>query len=157
VPGKLEKIKSPEGTAQMPSSCVSSHFHVVFSTKNRERTISEKSQAKLWAYMAGILKNHGMHTLAIGGMHDHVHALFSLPATMSIAKGAQVLKANSSRWMNQVRAFEWQEGYFACSVSRSQIPRVMKYIANQREHHKRIDHAQEMARLLRMHGFDPQK
>lgn len=114
----------------MPSSYVSSHFHVVFSTKNRKRMILEKSQPKLWAYMAGILKNHGMHALAIGGMDDHVHVLFSLPATMSIAKGVQVLKANSSGWMNEVRSFEWQEGYFACSVSRSQIPRVMKYIAN---------------------------
>ena len=58
-----------------------------------------------------------------------IHALLSLPATMSIAKGAQVLKANSSRWVNQGRPtrFEWQEGYFACSVSRSQISRVMKY------------------------------
>jgi REP element-mobilizing transposase RayT len=119
--------------------------------------ILEKSQPKLWAYMAGILKNHGMHALAIGGMDDHVHALFSLPATMSIAKGVQVLKANSSGWMNEVRSFEWQEGYFACSVSRSQIPRVMKYIANQRKHHKTIGHAEEIARLLRMHGFDPQK
>jgi REP element-mobilizing transposase RayT len=90
-------------------------------------------------------------------MDDHIHALFSLPATMSIAKGVQVLKANSSRWMNEVRSFEWQEGYFACSVSRSQIPRVMKYIANQREHHKTVDHAEEMARLLRIHGFDSQK
>ena len=141
----------------MPSSYVSSHFHVVFSTKNRKRMILEKSQPKLWAYMAGILKNHGMHALAIGGMDDHVHALFSLPATMSIAKGVQVLKANSSGWMNEVRSFEWQEGYFACSVSRSQIPRVMKYIANQRKHHKTIGHAEEIARLLRMHGFDPQK
>lgn len=142
----------------MPSSYVSSHFHVVFSTKNRQATISQKFQPRLWAYMAGIATNHGMHALAIGGIDDHIHALLSLPATMSIAKGAQVLKANSSRWVNEERPthFEWQEGYFACSVSRSQIPRVMKYIANQHEHHRKIDHAGEMARLLKMHGFDPQ-
>ena len=41
--------------------------------------ISEKSQPKLWAYMAGILKNHGMHALAIGGMDDHAHALSRSP------------------------------------------------------------------------------
>jgi putative transposase len=143
----------------MPSSYVSSHFHIVFSTKDRERIISKKFQPKLWAYMAGIATNHGMHALAIGGMDDHMHALLSLPATMSIAKGTQVVKANSSRWVNQGRStrFEWQEGYFACSVSRSQVSRVMKYIANQREHHKKIDHAGEMAWLLKMHGFSPQK
>jgi len=143
---------------KMPGSYVSSHFHIVFSTKNRERTISEKFHPKLWAYMAGIATNHGMHALAIGGMDDHLHALLSLRATMSIAKGVQLLKTNSSSWVNEGRPtrFEWQEGYFACSVSRSQISGVTKYIANQREHHKKIDHAGEMARLLKIHGFDPQ-
>jgi REP-associated tyrosine transposase len=146
---------SPQKT---PGSYVSGQFHIVFSTKNRERIILEKFQPKLWDCMAGISTNHGMHALAIGGMDDHIHALLSLPANMSIAKGAQLLKTNSSRWVNQAgpTRFEWQDGYFACSVSRSQISRVMKYIANQREHHKKIDHAGEMARLLKMHGFDPQ-
>jgi putative transposase len=140
----------------MPSSYVSSHFHVVFGTKHRERAISEALQPKLWAYMAGIVKNHGMHALAIGGMEDHVHALLSLPGTMSIAKATQVLKANSSRWMNESRRtrFEWQEGYFACSVSRSQVSRVIRYIGNQREHHKKRDYAAELAWLLKAHGFE---
>jgi REP element-mobilizing transposase RayT len=75
---------------------------------------------------------------------------------MSIAKATQVLKANSSRWMNETRRtrFEWQEGYFACSVSRSQLSRVMKYIANQRQHHKKRDFVAEMAWLLKVHGFE---
>jgi REP element-mobilizing transposase RayT len=140
----------------MPNSYVSNHVHIVFGTKERARSISESLQPKLWAYMAGIATNHGMHALAIGGIEDHVHALIALPATMSIAKGTQVLKANSSRWLNESRRtrFEWQEGYFACSVSRSQLSRVMKYIANQREHHKKRDFAAEMARLLKVHGFE---
>jgi len=106
--------------------------------------------------MAGIATNHGMHALAIGGIEDHVHALISLPATMSIAKAVQVLKANSSRWINEHRQprFAWQEGYFACSVSRSQIPRVSKYIANQREHHKKRSFAAEITFLLKKHGFE---
>src|SRR6476620_4384149 len=119
----------------MPSSYVSIHFHIVFSAKSRAHAIPETLQPKLWAYMAGIAKNHGMHALAIGGIDDHLHALLSVPGSMSVAKAAQVLKANSSRWINESQRtrFEWQEGYFACSVSRSQISRVMRYIANQRE------------------------
>src|SRR6266404_1519051 len=141
----------------MPSSYISSHFHIVFSTKNRLRSIGEERQPKLCAYMAGIATNHGMHALAVGGIEDHVPVLVQLPAAMSIAKATQVLKANSSRWMNEGRAkFEWQEGYFACSVSRSQIPLVMKYIANQRDHHKKRDFAAEMESLLKMHGFETQ-
>ena len=142
----------------MPSSYVSSHFHIVFSTKNRERTISEKFQPKLWAYMAGIATNHGMHALAIGGMDDHIHALLSLPAIMSIAKSIRcsspTLRDGSMK--DAQPASNGRKEYFACSVSRSQISKVMKYIANQRQHHKKIDHAGEMAWLLRMHGFDPQ-
>jgi REP-associated tyrosine transposase len=140
----------------MPSSYVDSHFHVVFGTKNREHAISETLQPKLWAYMAGIVKNHGMYALAIGGMEDHVHALLSLPGTMSIAKATQVLKANSSRWINEgsARRFEWQDGYFACTVSRSQVSRVMRYIANQKEHHKKRDYGAEMAWFLKAHGFE---
>lgn len=135
---------------------VSSHFHVVYGTKGREPSIPEKIQSKLWAYMAGIATSHGMHALAIGGIENHIHALISLPATMSIAKAVQLLKANSSRWINESRRtrFEWQEGYFACSVSRSQIPKVSQYIANQREHHRKRDFAAEIALLLKKHGFE---
>jgi putative transposase len=140
----------------MPSSYVSNHAHIVFSTKNRVRAINEELQPKLWAYMAGIATNHGMHAVAIGGMEDHVHALLNLGAIVGIAKAVQVLKANSSRWMNErPRArFEWQEGYFACSVSRSQVSSITRYIANQKEHHKKMDSATEFALLLKKHGFE---
>ncbi len=105
--------------------------------------------------MAGIVKNHGMHAVAIGGIEDHIHALINLGAIPGIAKAVQVLKANSSRWMNERprTRFEWQEGYFACSVSRSQVSRVVKYIANQKEHHKKMDFATEFGLLLKKHGF----
>lgn len=140
----------------MPSSYISNHVHIVFGTKRRARAITVLQQPKLWAYMAGVATNHGMRALAIGGTDDHIHALLSLPAPMSIAKATQVLKANSSRWMNEgsLARFEWQEGYFACSVSRSQISRVMSYIANQAEHHRKRDFATEMAWLLKAHGFE---
>jgi putative transposase len=140
----------------MPNSYVSNHIHIVFSTKNRVPAINEKLQPKLWAYMAGIAKNHGMYAVAIGGIEDHVHALINLGARLSIAKAVQVLKANSSRWMNEHprTRFEWQEGYFACSVSRSQVSRVIKYIASQKQHHKKMDSAREFELLLKKHGFE---
>src|SRR6516225_9847325 len=101
----------------MPSSHVCHHVHIVFSTKNLVRVIYEETQPKLWAYVAEIAKHHGMHAVAIGGIEDHIHALIDLGPILGIAKAVQVLKANSSRWMNQrLRTrFEWQEGYFAGS------------------------------------------
>jgi putative transposase len=142
----------------MPSSYVSNQVHLVFSTKNRLKVIPEALQPKLWSYLAGIAKTHGMHAIAIGGIEDHAHALIQMGSTLGIAKAVQVLKANSSRWMNEhsrVR-FEWQEGYFACSVSRSQVPTVVRYIQNQKEHHRKIDFAMEFELLLKRHGFKSQ-
>jgi len=137
-------------------SFVSNHIHIVFSTANRIKLIREDLQPKLWVYMAGIAENHGMHAVAIVGIDDHLHALVNLGAKLSIAKAAQILKANSSRWMNQHPGarFEWQEGYFACSVSRSQVPTVRQYVANQREHHRKMDSESEFELLLKKHGFD---
>jgi len=139
----------------MPNSHVSNHLHIVFGTKSRAALIPEELQPKLWAYMAGIVRNYGMHALAIGGMEDHVHALISTPPTITIAKCVQVLKANSSRWMSEprLRRFQWQEGYGSFSVSRSLIPQTTKYIRNQKEHHRRRDFATEYAMLLRKHGI----
>ena len=139
-----------------PSSYVSNHIHIVLSTKSRLKAIPEDLQPKLRAYMAGIAKNHSMQAVAIGGIEDHAHALIHMGPTLGIAKAVQVLKANSPRWMNEhpgVR-FEWQEGYFTCSVNRSQVPTAMRYIANQREHHHKIYSAAEFELLLKRHGFE---
>jgi putative transposase len=143
----------------MPSSYVSNHVHIVFSTKERQRAIDTDLQPKLWAYIAGIARNHDMHAIAVGGTEDHVHILVSVAPTLSIAKAAQLLKANSSRWINESHQgrFEWQEGYFGCSVSRSQIPTLRAYIANQHEHHKKRDFATEFALLLKKHGIEPNR
>ena len=94
----------------MGSSYISNHIHVVFSTKNRVRSIKEGIQPKLWAYMSGIAKNHGMHAVKIGGIEDHVHLLINLGGALGIIKAVQLIKANSSRWMNERRGprFEWQ-------------------------------------------------
>jgi putative transposase len=137
-------------------SYVSNHVHIVFSTSNRMKLIRDELQPKLWAYMAGIAENHGMHAIAIGGIEDHAHALVNLGPTLSISKAVQLIKANSSRWMNEHPAtrFEWQEGYFGCGVSRSQLPAVRQYIANQKEHHRKMDSQQEFELLLKKHGFD---
>ena len=139
----------------MPSSYVSNHVHMVFSTKNRLKMIPEAIQPKLWAYMAGIATSHSMHAVVIGGIEDHAHALIQMGPTLGIAKAVQVLKANSSRWMSEHSGerFEWQEGYFACSVSRSQVPAVTRYIATQKEHHQKIDSTMEFELLLKRHGL----
>jgi putative transposase len=95
-----------------------------------------------------------MAVIAINGMHDHAHLLFHLPPVLSLAKAVQLLKANSSKWMNEHgRRFAWQEGYGAFSVSLSSTEAVMKYIRDQQLHHRKMTYAQEYRTLLQKHGF----
>ena len=145
----------------MSHSYCSNRIHLVFSTKNREKTLSLEIQAKLWPYMAGIARNHDFDAIKIGGVEDHAHALLLLPATVPLAKAIQILKACSSKWMNETEAitnFAWQEGYGAFSVSASQTADVIRYIEKQREHHSTKSFEEEFLALLKKYGvkFDPE-
>jgi REP-associated tyrosine transposase len=94
----------------MPHSYANNLLHVVISTRERKRTIPSGSLAELWAVMAGIGRNHGLTVIKIGGMEDHAHILFALPADVTLAHAVQVLKANSSRWMRErVPVFAWRK------------------------------------------------
>lgn len=109
----------------MAHSYSRNHIHLVFSTKERRNTIPTEWQARLWAYIAGICKNYEMIAITVGGTENHVHALFHLPAKLSLAKAVQLLKGNSSKWMGeQGHRFAWQEGYGAFSVSSSNLDQV---------------------------------
>ena len=142
----------------MSHSYSQNHVHLVFSTKNREKRISKEFQPRLWAYMAAICKNHEMLTFAIGGMEDHVHILFRLPPTLTLVRAVTLVKANTSKWINEKgKRFAWQEGYGAFSVSSSNVSTVVKYIDSQEAHHRKRGFEQEFVGLLKKHGvqFDP--
>ena len=139
----------------MSHSYSSNRVHVVFSTKGRARIISEELQPKLWAYMAGIAKNHGFQAIMIGGVQDHVHVLLLLPPTMPLSKAIQFLKGSSSKWLNENGGhFAWQEGYGAFSVSASQTADVIRYIKNQAAHHEKRSFEEEFLEFLKKYGID---
>jgi putative transposase len=135
------------------------HQHIVFSTARRRKTIAKEIQRKVWAYLAGICRNHGIFVRAIGGIEDHVHLLVELPPSMAVAKAVRLIKSNSSKWMNETgRSFAWQKGYAAFSVSSSNIGAVMKYILNQEAHHQKMTFEEEIVALLKKHEveFEPE-
>ena len=139
----------------------SNRIHVIFSTKQREKRLREDIQPKLWAYIAGIARNHKFEAFEIGGAEDHSHALIMLPAPMPLSKAVQTLKGCSSRWLNDTGAaganFAWQEGYGAFSVSASQTEGVVEYIKSQPEHHKKRNYEEEFLEFLKRYGinYDP--
>lgn len=136
------------------------HFHIVFSTKGRQKLIAKEIRPQLWSYVAGICRKTGILALAIGGIDDHVHLLVELKPDMAVPKAVNLLKSNSSRWMKQQKIkFAWQEGYSSFSVSASNIPTVKRYVLNQETHHRNMSYEDELFSLLRKHGidFDPKE
>ena len=134
------------------------NIHSVFAVKGRDNIITKNFRDDLHRYMAGILKNDGTFPLAIGGWNDHVHAFFELPVTMSVADQMRMLKATSSKWVNDKKfvrgKFIWQEGYGAISYSRSQRDSVIKYIMNQEADHKKVTFREEYMGFLKKFQID---
>jgi putative transposase len=135
----------------MARSYVLNYVHCVFSTKQRSQLIRDPES--LWAYVRGIARNLKFDLLAIGGTDDHVHILLALPGNRNLADVMRDIKANSSRHMRELGVgFAWQDGYSGISVSPSQINAVKRYIANQKEHHRRRGFDEELVMLLERAG-----
>jgi REP element-mobilizing transposase RayT len=138
-------------------SFVSSLHHCVFATKGREPLLSAEIRQRLWPYLGGVARENHIKALAIGGAADHVHILLSLPATMPVAKGMQLLKGNSSKWIHDTfpkhRTFAWQEGYAAFSIGVAGIEATRAYIRDQEQHHRTRSYREEVIAFLQRHGL----
>lgn len=157
--GSKEK-RIPEGcqpAAAMPSTFLSLHYHLVFSTKDREPLIDEGWLERLHEYLGGIVAGLGGIPQGVGGVADHVHLLVGLKATHCLADFMRELKKASSVWVRDEigeRRFAWQEGYGAFSVSPTARKQVWKYLANQAGHHRVKSFRGELAEFLREAGVD---
>jgi putative transposase len=144
----------------MPKTYTSVYVHYVFSTKNRMPVLSKEIRERLWAYMGGIARENGMVAKAVGGFEDHAHLLVSLPTTITMAKGVQLIKGGSSKWLHEtfpaLHDFAWQEGYGAFGACISIIPETIAYIADQEEHHRHKSFQVEYIAFLKKHeiAFD---
>ena len=116
------------------------YLHAVFRTKHNEPLITEEIETNLFLFFKNQLVEMGCYEIAINGTHNHIHLLFLLSPKKSISEVAKQLKGSSSHWINELKLikqkFEWQTGYGCFSVSEFQVPKVTKYIQNQKEHHK---------------------
>ena len=142
----------------MANTYTSLHYHVIFSTKNREPWLVRDIEQRVWEFIGGVARAHKMTALQVGGVEDHIHALVTAPPTIAPSQIAQYLKADSSKWIHEefptLRSFWWQDGYSAFTVSKSNIPNVIKYIQNQREHHRKKTFQEEYLQFLRENGVD---
>ena len=134
------------------------YIQLIFAVKFREFVIYEKIQDELFSFISGSIKSMGHKALAVNGMPDHIHILVGLNPVMAISDLAKELKRSSSNFINNKNwmpgKFQWQTGYGGFSYSRSQIDSVIKYIKNQKLHHKRKTFREEYQEFLQKFNID---
>ena len=126
--------------------------HLVFATKDREPLLKEEFRYDVHKHIIKNCKEKEIFLQAINGYTGHLHCLISLGKDQMIAKVTQLIKGESSFWINQnnltPEKFSWQDDYFAVSVSESQVPVVVNYIKNQEKHHAKRSFEDEVNEFM---------
>ena len=134
------------------------NIQAVFSVKGRQNILSREIRPELFKYMSGIILKMGLFPLAVNGWKDHVHLFFEMNNDIPLSKVMNVVKTNSSKWLNinhfKNTKFQWQSGYSGFSYSRSQRDHVINYIMNQEKHHQDKQNTFKKEYLLLLEKFD---
>jgi putative transposase len=139
----------------VPQSLANVLVHVVFSTKHRDSALSPIIQEELHPYLVGTLNNLGCPPLQVGGVEDHVHLLFALSRTKTIAEVVEKTKTGSSKWLKAKgpKDFSWQAGYGVFSIGPGEVDRMVAYVRGQEAHHAAITFKDEFRALLQEAGM----
>lgn len=132
--------------------------HCVWGTKNRDNTINDELKDFLYKHIKDYCKLNNIYLDCINGASEHIHILISLKNDQSISKVINLIKGESSHWINKNNLanekFEWGKEYFAVSVSESNVIKVREYIKNQDEHHKKKNFKEEYEEFMKKYGFE---
>lgn len=132
-------------------------IHFVWSTKNRNPLLKKEVRHKLITHIKQNAKEKNIYLDCINGYTEHLHCLVSLGSDQTLSKVMQLIKGEASNWFNKNEMadekLEWQDEYFAVSVSESQIEAVRKYIFNQEAHHRNKSFEDESNEFIAKYGF----
>jgi putative transposase len=155
---KTKSVAKGDEQKIMPQSLVRNLIHVCFSTKNRADLIKPEIENDLFGYLHGIVENNKSKLISANGTTNHVHLLISLGKVLSISELIGDIKRDSSSWIKKqgsdFNQFYWQEGYGAFSVGQTEDETLIKYIANQKEHHETKDYKTEFRGFLKKYEID---
>ncbi|MDY0200330.1 MAG: IS200/IS605 family transposase [Bacteroidales bacterium] len=133
-------------------------YQIVFSTKNRERTLIESGRDQLFRYIWGIFEKNNCHLYRIGGVEDHLHIVTHINPMIAPAKLIKDIKLATSSFIKQEKIFPmfngWQNGYGAFTYSISAKDNLIEYVKNQVEHHKKVNYRKEYIGLLKKHRVE---
>ena len=139
-------------------SYVRNWLHCVWGTKAKTPLLTSSNKAEILNHILENARSKGIFIKAINGDKDHIHFLLSLNPDQSLSKVIQLLKGESSFWINKQKLsrtkFEWANEYFAVSLSESQIEKVRTYILNQEEHHKKKSWDEEYDEFMKNYNFE---
>ena len=134
------------------------YIHLVFSTKNRiPYLLTPELRVKVWKHIKSYASEKGIFLEMVNGYSDHCHCLISLGSNQNIEKIVQLIKGESSHWINKnnltKEKFAWQEEYFAVSISESMIETVRNYIKNQEKYHQKKSFSEEYSEFIEKYNF----
>ena len=136
----------------MSNSFTQIYIQAVWAVKHRNTQLNKKWRKELFAVIGNLINETGCETIIVNGVEDHVHCFFRLKPTIGISEVMQIVKAKSSKWLNDSGNinyhFEWQRGYGAFSYSQSSVNNVYNYILNQETHHEKNKFITEYINLL---------
>lgn len=133
------------------------NLHLTWHTKLSRPLLSPSVEPMAWSCLREKAANLGDIMIhEIGGTETHVHLAVSIEPTVTIADMIGVLKGYSAHEVNRRsglarKVLQWQTGYGVVSFGTKDLPWVVAYIRNQKEHHAR---AGTFERLERIHRFD---
>jgi putative transposase len=133
-------------------------YQIVFSTKYREKTLASENRDKLYSYINGILTNKNCHPYRLGGVEDHLHIITHLHPSIALSSLVKDIKLASTEFIKDENLFQkfngWQDGYGAFTYSIEAKDRLVKYVMNQEEHHRKITFREEYIELLKEHKIE---
>lgn len=144
----------------MPGTYSQIHIQIVFAVKFRQCLIQAHWENELYKYITGIVQHKGQKMLAINGMPDHIHIFMGMRPSCCLSDLVREIKKSSTEFINGQRysrsKFQWQEGFGAFSYSPDAVERVIAYVLNQKEHHKKKSFREEYKAFLKEYQIEYQ-
>ena len=133
-------------------------LHCVWATEKRFPFLSADNKWLIFNHIKENAKSKGIYIDFINGDKEHIHCIISLKADQTLSKTMQLIKGESSCWINQKGLtktnFEWSGNYYSASFGESQLPKIRDYIMNQEEHHRRKTWDEECDEFRRKYKFE---
>ena len=142
----------------MDNSNIDINIQLVFAVKNRDSLIGKAWRAQLNRYITGIVQKNNHKILRINGMADHIHIFFGYNVNQLIPDLIEEIKTSSNRYIKDNKLtrykFAWQSGYGAFSYSHDDRDKVINYIINQQEHHRKKTFEEEYMNFLKEYEIE---